>query len=66
MILQPLMMLGLVNEFVMTYDIDLNDHHSSTKNTRVSSFQKETTCKRKYKIKMLKRYRNPSFLQVMY
>ena len=27
MMLQPLMMLGLVNEFVMTYDIDLNDHN---------------------------------------
>ena len=26
MMLQPLMMLGLVNEFLMTYDIDLNDH----------------------------------------
>ena len=27
MMLQPLMMLGLVNEFMMTYDIDLNDHN---------------------------------------
>ena len=27
MMLQPLMMLGLVNEFVMTYNIDLSDHN---------------------------------------
>ena len=30
MMLQPLMMLRLVNEFVMTYDIDLNNHNIHT------------------------------------
>ena len=30
MMLQPLMMLRLVNEFVMTYDINLNDHNIHT------------------------------------
>jgi len=30
MILQPFMMLRLVNEFVMMYDIDLNDHSMQT------------------------------------
>ena len=50
MMLQPLMMLRLVNEFVMTYDIDLND-------SNMHALMNDIACEKTHKLGVL---RSPS------